>query len=575
MRRRILKSSAEAAGADAALVEEDAAPDDAENQGADDELWEGRWGKPEEERVARWLQAKIRPELEIVEEPEEAAGRSRGDLDAMHLEETRRTLAAGTRFEADVSQLDQQRRRLAAAVDAERAQAEEARRQQLDAWARLELEMSELDRKRRRLAEAVEAERSEVERVRQEQHEARARLEAAVAELDDHRTRLLAVQSERSEAERARQEHAEARAALAAEVAAIDEQRQRLTAAVASERADAERVRRAHAEARSRLDSEMAELDEQRRRVNAAVEAERAEAERVRNEQLEAKARLEAEIADLDRQRQRLVAAVEAEADVRHSAARAAGRDDAEPDDDARVAQQARRKRPGSAGPAGRPGGRPPTGNIVTLMPSPAPAEPPPADASPEAQEEARARLAAAVADLARHVASVQSSQRIDTDRIRQRQLETRARQEAEEAAAAEQRRRAAEASEATRVTVGRKRRWLRRGLIALVLLIPVGAELGSPLVARSRLGRTADDAAANAAAVLSGPQAAENALRVAQAFADVEGVVLDSVDVEGRTVRVTLADDADSAVLGRWGPLRGWYDVEATGAATATDATR
>ena len=601
MRRRILKPRPDAAvdeahDADAVEQRPDTFAGTGATAGDPGEQWED-WEESESERVARWLRGKVRPDLEVVDDtaPRE---HSAYDLDVVHLEDTQAARDAASRAETEVWRLDQERRRLATEVEAERAQAERARREQLDAWARLEQEMSELDQRRRRLAEAVEAERQEVERVRQEQLEARARLESAVAELDQQRHRLTAMEAERSQAELARQEHADARAALAAEVAAIDEQRQRLMAAVETERSETERARRAHVDARSRLESEMSELDVQRRRLVEAVEAERAEAERARLEQLEAKARLEAEVAELDRERQRLLASMEAD---RAEAAEASAAETADAGDDGDAAGD---DAPGPAG-AGGPGsatGRHPRGagatarsrrrRLAAAQVDPSAraavvrlARPPAAENAEEApernlslveqreheQEQARARLADAVAELARHVATMQSAERTEAEWTRHWELEAKAREAEAEAAAAERRRRAA--LEAARVDATRRRRWLLWAVLAVAVLTPLAVDVASLMAARSRLAGVAEDAALSAAADLSQQGDGERARRVAQAAADTEGVVLEEFAVDAGDVRVVVRDEASSLVLGRLAPTKDWYDVTATAAASAAGA--
>ena len=604
MRRRILKPRPDAAvdearDADAVDQRPDTVAGTSVTAGDPGEQWED-WAESESERVARWLRGKVRPDLEVVADtapPEHSAY----DFDVVHLEDTQAARDAASRAETEVWRLDQERRRLATEVEAERAQAERARREQLDAWARLEQEMSELDQRRRRLADAVEAERHEVERVRQEQREARARLESAVAELDQQRHRLTAMEAERSQAELARQEHADARAALAAEVAAIDEQRQRLMAAVETERSETERARRAHVDARSRLETEMSELDVQRRRLVEAVEAERAEAERARLEQLEAKARLEAEVAELDRERQRLLASMEAD---RAEAARAEAERAQGAEASAAETADAGDDAPGPAG-AGGPGsatGRHPRGagatarsrrrRLAAAQVDPSAraavvrlARPPAAENAQEApernlslveqreheQEQARARLADAVAELARHVTTMQSAERTEAEWTRHWELEAKAREAEAEAAAAERRRRAA--LEAARVDATRRRRWLLWAVLAVAVLTPLAVDVASLMAARSRLAGVAEDAALSAAADLSQQGDGERARRVAQAAADTEGVLLEEFAVDAGDVRVVVRDEASSLVLGRLAPTKDWYDVKATAAASAAGA--
>lgn len=662
-------------------------PDDGETTPVDDSgPWED-WGESESERVARWLQSKVRPEIDVVEDDEPDVFpeyRTVAPDDA-----TTRPLHAESRYEADMWRLDQQRRRVTIEVEAERAQAERARREQLDAWARLESEMTNLDEKRRRLADAVDAERAEVERVRREQSEAASRLETAMAELDQHRQRLMAVQAEKSEAERVHQEQVEARAALRAEVDAIDEQRRRLMAAVDAERSEAERARRAHADARARLESEMAELDHQRRRLVEAVEAERGDVERARTEQLDAKARLSAEVAALDRERQALLAAMEAdraeaarvaaeraaaaqaaaeqaaaadaetvraelaraEAELAVAAAERAAADLAVASEQAAAARQAAAERveadrlaaersaaadaaaaevaaatealttaqaqppdqdqpaaaparwgddDGADDPPSGPGGDtgtidltsrraaaasrgvgPAGGRRMRLVPGTG--EVPAAQVTtvetaqtPEEQQaEAKARLAAAVAELARHVATTQADERIDAELFEQQQRDEEARRRAEEEAAAAQRRRSADALEAARATVdGRTRRWVLRAAVILAVLIPIGLDVRSPMATRSRLSDIANAAVASAATQMSDVNDPALAARVAQGVADIEGVKLERFSIEGTVVHVTVRDEADSIVLGRLVP--GWYEIKASAMANALiDSTR
>lgn len=624
--------------------------------------WED-WGESESERVARWLQGKVRPDIEVVDDPEPGPPRAPAtDSSSRAATDEPAPLHVDTRYEAEMWRLDQQRRRLAVELDAERAQAERARREQLDGWARLEAEMTALDEKRRRLADAVEAERSEVERVRHEQSDARARLEAAMAELDEHRRRLLDVQAEKSEAERARQEHVEARAALQADVDAIDEQRHRLMAAVEDERAEAERARQAHADARGRLEAEMVELDQQRRRLAEAVELGRAEVERARTEQLEAKERLAAEVAALDGERQALLAAMEADraeaarvATERAEAARAAAEQAAAADaetaraelaraeaelavaaaerataDLAAASQQAAEARRAAAeraeadraaaeqaaaahaasaeaaaaaraltsGPAppvarrawgggerggadaidltsrratgaARPGPTPP--RHMRLVPGAQPPTAPeaPAPSSEDEQAEAKARLAAAVAELARHVATTHADERIDAELLDQQMRRDEARRRADEEAAAEQRRRTAGAQQAARATVdGRSQRWVWQVLVAIAVLVPIGLDIRSPIAARSRLDGVADTVATSAAVELSGSGDPRSARQVAQGVADLEGVRLEAFSLEGPVVRVTVSDEAGSILLGKLVPT--WYEVERSAEATA-----
>ena len=628
--------------------------------------WE-EWGDSEAERVARWLQSMVRPEIEVIEDAEPSSPAF--ELGPFPGDDSRRTLHTESRYEAEMWRLDQQRRRLAVEVDAERAQAERARREQLDAWARLESEMSELDEKRRRLADAVEAERSEVERVRHEQNDARARLESAVGELDQQRQRLLAVEAERSEAERVRQEHVEARAALQAEVDAIDEQRRRLVAAVEAERSEAERARRAHADARARLEAEMAELDQQRRRLVDAVEAERAEVERVRMEQLDAKSRLQAEVTELDRQRQALLASMEADraeaariaaehAEVARAAAAqastaeaqtaraqtaqaeaeqavaaaeqaraelaqatekaaAARRDSAAREAAERTAAEQARRAPAppvttsagagsaagagpavgalsgaGAGPAGRDGGAdarptrpepagtrvatPGPGRRMHLVPATDDASAArvsaiaSAHATPEEGDgEARARLASAVADLARHVATTHADERIDAGLVEQLEREAEARRRTADAAAGEQRRRAAEALVVARTTGRRRsRKWVWRSALAVAVLVPIAIDVRTPIVARAHLRDAARSAVDSAAVEFSANKNVAQARQVAEGVADLEGVALVQFTIDGPVLRITVSDRADSLVLGK--VASGWYELEASASSTA-----
>ena len=190
---------------------------------------------------------------------------------------------------------------------------------------------------------------------------------------------------------------------------------------------------------------------------------------------------------------------------------------------------------------------------------------------SPEQdQAEAKTRLAAAVAELARHVATTQADERIDAELIEQQQQADEARRRAEEAAAAEQRRRSAGAVEAARAGGDRKPlRFVWRAAVVAALFVPIGLDVRAPSTARDRLADVADEAVVGAAMELStSPSAEAVARQIAQGVADLEGVVLEDFSIDGSIVRVTVSDEADSIVLGRVVP--GWFEVEATASATA-----
>jgi hypothetical protein len=218
---------------------------------------------------------------------------------------------------------------------------------------------------------------------------------------------------------------------------------------------------------------------------------------------------------------------------------------------------------------ATRPGPAP--ARHMRLIPGAQPAVAPeaPARSSDEEQAEAKARLAAAVAELARHVATTQADERINAELLDQQLRQDEARRRADEAAAAEQRRRTSEAHQAARAEVdGRSQRWVWQVLLAIAVLIPIGLDIRSPIAARSRLDGVADTVATSAAVELSGSGNEGFARQVAQGVADLEGVALDAFSLEGAVVRITVSDEAGSILLGKLAPS--WYEIERSAEATA-----
>lgn len=143
------------------------------------DVWEEKWARPEEERVARWLMAKGGSPSTALEEQDDRP------LVAFHEE----PLSAdrdpqAVALEAEQSDLQEQLRHLVSAVQAERLEVGRVRSLRMEILAELEAEVSALDDQRRLLEEAMASAVSLAEEARIAERDAMARVQAAHEQAD-------------------------------------------------------------------------------------------------------------------------------------------------------------------------------------------------------------------------------------------------------------------------------------------------------------------------------------------------------------------------------------------------------
>lgn len=369
----------------------DEATDTEAAEGADDPVvvWDETWAENEEERVARWLRARIGP----------TAG-ARGDrvrADSL--------VAPFGRPQLD---LDTYRRDLVAAAEEAEGRIEQSRREAMAANAALEAEVRSLEDRRLRLEAGLEAQQAEYDHILHEHSTARSRLDEVIADLEARGAALEAdLAAADAEADAGRTERLRRIAELHDRAGAVEQQRQELAAVVEGEYAEAEAVHQERLAEVARLEADVRSLLTYRDELAAAVEAERVESERARQVQEEQAAQLRAEIADLERQTARPDPPQESPAPpAATNGARVHAADGpiavrapaGEPTDDPR-------RREASAATAGALFSGP-------LDPS--------------------GRLAQAVSELGRHLASVLEAERARADRLAREQEAARARFEME-----------------------------------------------------------------------------------------------------------------------------------------------
>ena len=143
------------------------------------DVWEEKWARPEEERVARWLMAKggspstalgeqdDRPLVALHEEPVSA------DRDHQPLA-----------LESERSDLHERLRQLVSAVEAEQVELERVRGLRTEVLAELEAAVSALDEQHRRLEESIAAAEARAEEARLAEGEAMDRAKAAREQAD-------------------------------------------------------------------------------------------------------------------------------------------------------------------------------------------------------------------------------------------------------------------------------------------------------------------------------------------------------------------------------------------------------
>ena len=107
----------------------------------------------------------------------------------------------------------------------------------------------------------------------------------------------------------------------------------------------------------------------------------------------------------------------------------------------------------------------------------------------------------------------------------------------------------------------------ISRFLIKVVLVIVVvgGAivEFGSPLVVRAQLDGVANDAADESAFALAQSRNAVLAQSTAEQIIAGRDASLRSFQIDSAgAVNVTVAREAPSLILKKWGKVKSWYDV-------------
>lgn len=315
---------------------------------------------------------------------------------------------------ARLESLERRRRRLIAEQKAQPAAARPAHRERPEPGAGLQAEVRALDELRDQLAAEVEVERLQAQGNEQVLQE-RARLAAEIRALREQRQQLgAALETEYAEATSAHEAQLLERARLEVETSGLREQRRQLATTVEAEHAEAEAAYEVQHQEWERLHTEIRALHDYRKELAAAVDAERAEAEAAFHAQQEERGRLEAEIRALHEYREQLVAAVDVERATSGTLHEAQQRERArlEAEVSQLEAQVERRVAETASAEAGSPGpDHPSEGNE-------------PLDAS--------GRLAAAVADLGRHMAAVLEAERAEAERLARAQREARARLEAE-----------------------------------------------------------------------------------------------------------------------------------------------
>lgn len=112
--------------------------------------------------------------------------------------------------------------------------------------------------------------------------------------------------------------------------------------------------------------------------------------------------------------------------------------------------------------------------------------------------------------------------------------------------------------------------RFLAKIVIPIVVLGVAAVELGSPLFVRAQLDGVAHDVANEAAFTLARTHEPVQAQATAQDVVAGRHATLRAFRVEGpATVNVSVAREAPSAVLKKWGRTKSWYDVEVSTSAT------
>lgn len=105
---------------------------------------------------------------------------------------------------------------------------------------------------------------------------------------------------------------------------------------------------------------------------------------------------------------------------------------------------------------------------------------------------------------------------------------------------------------------------WLIKLIVSIAVVGFLGIELGTPLIVRTQLDGLAHDAADTAGAIVRDRGSEADARAAAENLAAKDDATVEEfvVDQQER-VTVTLRKQANSYLLKKWDPLKGWYDIK------------
>jgi extradiol dioxygenase family protein len=112
--------------------------------------------------------------------------------------------------------------------------------------------------------------------------------------------------------------------------------------------------------------------------------------------------------------------------------------------------------------------------------------------------------------------------------------------------------------------------KWPVRIAVAIVLIVVLAVDLGSPLFARVQLGATARDAAKAAAVDYFAHHDPQTARQAADQVARDHSAGIDEFSIDTNTVHVKMSKEAWSLFMSKLSQTKDWYHVTATADAVA-----
>lgn len=260
------------------------------------DLGDEAWVQSEEERVTRWLRARTGGDARLRDDDPD------GPIDiTTGPQGTASASPANGSFGRSAVDLDAYHRDLVAAVDVAQREIDLGRREAEETRAVVEAEIRTLEERRQRLTTGLTAQQAEYEHVLAHRTAVRQRLGAEVGDLEARCGALHAqLATARAEADAMQREHVRVVAELEGRCRALVEERTRLTTAIEVEYPLAEKVRQDRIDVVSELEGEVAALRAYRTELATSVEAERIRIETERRAQVDETDRLQAEITLLE-----------------------------------------------------------------------------------------------------------------------------------------------------------------------------------------------------------------------------------------------------------------------------------